>query len=297
MLIGKAKKPRCFKNIDVTNLPVIWRSNKKSWMTEASFIDWIQSLNKIMFFDNATSHSHELQLSNVKLSFLPVNCTSKLQPLDLGIIRAFKARYRKMMLSHLISNIENCVTVTELTKQISVLDAINWINKSWNDTNASTVVKCFRDAGFPTGNLYANDPDDDIPLIHLLYLQKKIPFKSLDEITDIENTIPTEETYDGDWEQTMLDNIKDKENICGTSTEYESDEDDEPLLESKSKTHHTYETLLDLLKGAREFGLVEDDTYLDPVENLITITEKNIVQQKLSRKRHQSNLDNFVEQI
>jgi hypothetical protein len=45
------------------------------------------------------------------------------------------------------------------------------------------------------------------------------------------------------------------------------------------------------------FALVEDDTYLDPVENLITITEKNIVQQKLSRKRHQSNLDNFVEQI
>jgi hypothetical protein len=67
-------------------------------------------------------------------------------------------------------------------------------------------------------NLYANDvtldddPDDDIPLIHL---QKKIPCESLDEITDIENTIPTEETYDEDWEQTMLDNIKDKENLCG----------------------------------------------------------------------------------
>ena len=79
-------------------------------------------------------------------------------------------------------------------------------------------MKCFRDAGFPTGNLYTNDvtldddPDDDIPLIHL---QKKIPFESLDEITDIENTIPTEETYDGDWEKTMLDNIKDKENLCG----------------------------------------------------------------------------------
>ena len=123
MVIDKAKKPRCFKNIDVTNLPVIWQSNKKSWMTEASFIDWIQSLNKIMrskkrhiilFLDNATSHSHELQLSNVKLSFLPANCTSKLQPLNLGIIHAFRARYRKIMLSCLISNIENCVTVTEL---------------------------------------------------------------------------------------------------------------------------------------------------------------------------------------
>ncbi|CAC5385465.1 unnamed protein product [Mytilus coruscus] len=104
MVIGKARKPRCFKNIDVTNLSVIWRSNKKSWMTEATFLDWIKSVNRIMrlkkrniilFLDNATSHSHEIQLSNVKLSFLPPNTTSKLQPLDLGIIRAFKARYRK----------------------------------------------------------------------------------------------------------------------------------------------------------------------------------------------------------
>lgn len=130
----------------------------------------------MLFLDNATSHSHELQLSNVKLSCLQTNCTSKLQPLDLGIIRAFKARYKKMMLSHLISNMENCITVTELTKQISVLDAINWINKSWNDTNSSTVVKCFHDACFPTDNLYGNDvtfdddPDDGIPLIDL---QKK----------------------------------------------------------------------------------------------------------------------------
>jgi hypothetical protein len=46
----------------------------------------------------------------------------------------------------IISNIENCETVTELTKQLSVLEAINWIDKSWNDTNASTVVKCFHDA-------------------------------------------------------------------------------------------------------------------------------------------------------
>ena len=158
-------------------------------------------------------------------------------------------------------------------------------------------MKCFRDAGFPTGNLYTNDvtldddPDDDIPLIHL---HKKIPFESLDEITDIENTIPTEETYDGDWEKTQCWTIL---RIKKIFVEYESDEDDEPLLEAKSKTHHTYETLLDLLKEAREFVLVEDDTYLDPVQNLITIIEKNIVQQKLSRKRHQSNLDNFVEQI
>ena len=80
------------------------------------------------------------------------------------------------MLRNLISNIENCETVMELTKQLSVLDAINWIDKSWNDTNASTVVKCIHDACFPSGNLGANDvtldddPDDAMPLIPFEYL-------------------------------------------------------------------------------------------------------------------------------
>ena len=44
---------------------------------------------------------------------------------------------------------------------------------------------------------------------HSFTCKYKLPFEKLDEITDIEN-ITTEETYDGDWEKTMLDNIKDK---------------------------------------------------------------------------------------
>jgi hypothetical protein len=27
LVIGKAEKPRCFKNLKINNLPVIWRSN------------------------------------------------------------------------------------------------------------------------------------------------------------------------------------------------------------------------------------------------------------------------------
>jgi hypothetical protein len=33
VMIGKAAKPRCFKNLKINNLPVIWRNNKKALMT------------------------------------------------------------------------------------------------------------------------------------------------------------------------------------------------------------------------------------------------------------------------
>jgi hypothetical protein len=35
LMIGKAAKPRCFKNLKINNLPVIWRNNKKARMTAA----------------------------------------------------------------------------------------------------------------------------------------------------------------------------------------------------------------------------------------------------------------------
>lgn len=51
----------------------------------------------IMFLDNAASHPND-EYSNIKLAFLPPNTTSVLQPLDAGIIQAFKLSYRKLLL-------------------------------------------------------------------------------------------------------------------------------------------------------------------------------------------------------
>jgi hypothetical protein len=36
LVSGKPAKPRCFKNMKINNLPVIWRNNKKAWMTAAT---------------------------------------------------------------------------------------------------------------------------------------------------------------------------------------------------------------------------------------------------------------------
>ncbi|VDI83581.1 Hypothetical predicted protein, partial [Mytilus galloprovincialis] len=86
LVIGKSYNPRCFKNVNKGNLPVTYYSNKKAWMTTNAFIDWLRTVNTtmrlqrrhiLMFLDNASSHSKELNLSNLTLKFLPANTTSK----------------------------------------------------------------------------------------------------------------------------------------------------------------------------------------------------------------------------
>ena len=63
--------------------------------------------NILLLMDNVSSHSPFLceSFSNVKVVFLPVNTTSRLQPLDAGIIKNFKVHYRKQLLKHVLTKV------------------------------------------------------------------------------------------------------------------------------------------------------------------------------------------------
>lgn len=157
LVIGKAIKPRCFKNLDMKKLPVMWRHNQKSWMTQSIMNEWLTELNKdmkkqkrniLLFMDNAKCHPIDSNFSNLKIKFLPPNTTAFCQPMDQGIIQTFKLRYRKMQMQKLVSKMSGVVSVRDLIKSLNVLDAVNWINMAVKEVKRSTVQKCFAKAGF-----------------------------------------------------------------------------------------------------------------------------------------------------
>uniref|UniRef100_A0A131YLB4 Tigger transposase n=1 Tax=Rhipicephalus appendiculatus TaxID=34631 RepID=A0A131YLB4_RHIAP len=103
-MIGKFKTSNCMRNC--RDLPVTYASKRKSWMTRELFGIWLrdwdgelgdQGRNVCLPVDNCSAHYADVQLSNIELKFLPPNTTSKLQPLDQGIIRAFKAIYKRRL--------------------------------------------------------------------------------------------------------------------------------------------------------------------------------------------------------
>ena len=82
-LIGKARRPRCFKNIDPDSLPLHYRWNRKGWMTYDLFSAWLKTFKErmkkekrriLLFVDNAPSHKRT-ELSNITLRFLPPKTT------------------------------------------------------------------------------------------------------------------------------------------------------------------------------------------------------------------------------
>jgi hypothetical protein len=119
------------------------------------FTEWLQgidlSLRKqkrhiLMFLDNAPVHPPDIQLDNVKLKFFPANTTAKVQPLDQGIIRAFKAHYRRYLVKHIIASANTAITANDIN--ITALDAVYWIEAAWNAVTETTIKNTFRSAGF-----------------------------------------------------------------------------------------------------------------------------------------------------
>ena len=129
--------PCYFKSLKDAPRPmsVLYFSNKKAWMNSDIMGSILQGLNRrmnqekqkiIFFWDNTTCHPETAQagLKNIKLVFLPTNTISRSQPLDAGIIRNFKHKYRKLLVRYVVCRIDEGKTASQIIEEAHVLKAI-----------------------------------------------------------------------------------------------------------------------------------------------------------------------------
>jgi len=170
-VIHSSQQPRAFKQggrFPVTDY-VHWFANKTAWMTAAVFSQLMQAFNRkfkadkrkvLMFMDNAACHAisggkatvveglNAIELSNMTIVFLPPNITSHVQPLDQGIIAAFKLRYRKLLVRWLLATYGSDDDTTDLsTVKPNAKQAVLWMHQAWEETTSDTIRNCWRKSG------------------------------------------------------------------------------------------------------------------------------------------------------
>ena len=101
--------------------------------------------NAILCMDNAPSHIYDdTGFTNTKVVFLPPNLTSHIQPMDAGIIRAFKAHYRRLFILRALERYENG---QDNIYNIDQLEGMNLAMEAWTYVSDKTIANCWRHAG------------------------------------------------------------------------------------------------------------------------------------------------------
>lgn len=117
----------------------------------------------LLILDNAPSHTN-LEDGLVEVLMLPPNSTAKHQPMDMGVIAAFKRRYRckllERMATTLVTNrqsrqevLQNAAKQPRGTAGLShgmlphVLDAMELGVEAWNELTDTTITNCWWKAG------------------------------------------------------------------------------------------------------------------------------------------------------
>ena len=170
-ITGHAKNPRALKDF-MDRLPVHYYSSKKAWFTQWITNDYFQKhligeirnhqenvlkihpneVKALVLLDNAPGHPSADTLCSsdgrIKTMFLPPNTTSLIQPMDQGVISAFKRRYQRKYLEEVLAIEETEEDIDEdhrgertleNIKKYNIKDAIYNMAEAWNDMKATTL--------------------------------------------------------------------------------------------------------------------------------------------------------------
>lgn len=282
LVIGRAENPRCLKYVDKASMPVIYHWNKKSWMTATIFEGWLHKIDNrmmaqgrhiLLLLDNCGAHPR-IVLRNVKLQFLPPNTTSKLQPLDAGIISTLKALYRKRLLRHLCAEMDEANTATELAKSVTMLDAIRWVDLAWTGVKPTSISKCFAHCGIAVAQSCSQD-EEPLPALEGPYHELLDGAKWEEFVNMDDNAVTTS----ADSASLPVHTPPEPDDEEAEQQEEEAEQQEERVISSKEALAQT-KSLLRFATAQGQTDMVESLLRVKSCVEDIRIKEKGKVAQK-----------------
>ncbi|XP_070614248.1 tigger transposable element-derived protein 1-like [Erythrolamprus reginae] len=161
-LIYKSLNPRALKNKNKNVLPVYWMHNRKAWITKNLTRDWFHQcflpevkeylkekgleFKVLLLMDNAGGHATDIGYRGVKITFLPPNTTSLIQPMDQGVIRAFKALYTRNSLQALVEamDVDDNFSLKAYWREYTILSCLKNIQKALTEMKKETMNSCWK---------------------------------------------------------------------------------------------------------------------------------------------------------
>ena len=184
-----------------------------------------QNRQVLLLLDNAPSHPKDVNVTNVKLVFLPANTTSMLQPLDQGIIKAVKTIYRKRLLQSVLAKMDKEENVKNVSKCVSVLDAEHCIDTAIREVRSSTVKKCFQKCriGHVDESSTSDDEDNAVlnDLVSRVQGHNDLLFQSFDDFVAYDNDLETCDNTTTNLENQVLEEYLEMQNKIPSESDNE----------------------------------------------------------------------------
>lgn len=141
-------------------LPLSFETNDSALMTSVLFEGWLRQVNRqcrasnrviSIIMESCPAHSCSEDFSNVELVFLPSDTSSRLQPVERGVIHALKSLYRRSVLERLVDALE-----AGRSYEVTLHEAMELLQRAWKEIKVELIIESFKLAGLET----AEDPAD-----------------------------------------------------------------------------------------------------------------------------------------
>ena len=183
-----------------------------------------------------------------------------------------------MLLQYVLAKIDTANTATEVTKSVNVLTALRWVALGWREVKATTIQKCFKQAGirFDVHAIVSddedpfNDIDDGMGMDSLIsHAMGTLQHCSADEYLTGDNSLPVCVDIDGNnWDENWLNSLTEGAESVDEDEDEEEDFDvDMPPPPPKIQTYkQAVESLEDIKIFLEEWSFrASIERYIPPL--------------------------------